>query len=167
MIFFYFLLKSLIFFVVIIVFIAWRWPKWVWLKALPPNIAAFLWKLLRQTAPKVKSKGINIILALRCRCFKFYQEEFIVHLLLSIQRSVKMLWYFSSIVIWVFVYKQSLTTWISHVSMDTQFEICRASSAAAYILHEIRVLRCWATYDGMEMRARDICLKVISRVLGV
>lgn len=46
---------------------------------------------------------------------------------------------------------------------ESQYGLCRIA-VAAYILREIWVARCQATYDDTPMSARDICLKINQRV---
>lgn len=45
----------------------------------------------------------------------------------------------------------------------SQFDLCKLSTAA-YILREIWVSRCRARFDGKEMKARQICLSIITKV---
>lgn len=45
----------------------------------------------------------------------------------------------------------------------SHFELCKMSTAA-YILREIWIARCRARFDGVEMQARTICLRIISKV---
>lgn len=61
-----------------------RWSDWVWNAILPPNISAFLWKLVRHALPvdcQIRSKGI--IVASRCRCCVNPSEESINHLFIQ------------------------------------------------------------------------------------
>lgn len=56
----------------------------------------------------------------------------------------------------------AVTNWMT-TSSHSQYGVCRAN-VAAYILREIWVSRCRATFDGTPMHARSICLKILSRV---
>lgn len=58
---------------------------------------------------------------------------------------------------------QALSLWMLRCNSESQYGLCRIA-VAAYILQEIWVVRCRATYDDTPMSARDICLKINQRV---
>lgn len=49
------------------------------------------------------------------------------------------------------------------VNINSQYGMCR-SSIVAYILREIWVSRCAATFEGTPLKARAICLRKFRRV---
>lgn len=49
------------------------------------------------------------------------------------------------------------------VQASSQFELCKLSTVA-YIFHEIWVSWCRVRFDGKDMKARPICLNIISKV---
>lgn len=59
------------------------WARCIWNRTLPPNIAAFMWKVIRHAIPvdsRIKTKGI--IMASRCHCCSMYDVETTSHLFL-------------------------------------------------------------------------------------
>lgn len=57
---------------------------------------------------------------------------------------------------------QAVTIWMS-VGNQSQYGVC-SRSVAAYILREIWVSRCRATFDGDPMHARSICVTIMKKV---
>lgn len=143
------------------------WAKCIWHRSLPPNISAFLWKALRHAVPidsRVKSKGI--VMASRCHCCKDFKEETLNNLFLQSEVATavwtcsgnifKIPYMFGSI-------PQAIQAWTNIKVHASQFEFCKLSTMA-YIFHEIWVSRCRARFDGMDMHARQLCLRIISKV---
>lgn len=58
---------------------------------------------------------------------------------------------------------QALSLWMLRCNSESQYGLCRIA-VAAYILREIWVVRCRATYDDTPMSAPDICLKINQQV---
>lgn len=56
-----------------------------------------------------------------------------------------------------------MSVWMAPVNVVSQYGLCRVG-VATYILREIWVARCHATFEGSHMKTRQICLKVISRL---
>lgn len=54
-------------------------------------------------------------------------------------------------------------TWMDISSSPSQFDIGRMATAA-YVLHELWVTRCHATYDDKPMKARQIFIRIIRKV---
>lgn len=143
------------------------WPHRIWNPSILPNVASFLWKLLRHAIPvdcRVRSPGIQI--ASRCRRCLNPQEETLLHLFVKSEVAYevwrcfgliyKLPYSFNSIL-------QAIKTWMNVPTAASQFDIARMATAA-HLLHEIWVGRCRATYDDKRMRARQICIRVIRKV---
>lgn len=142
------------------------WAQWIWKKYLPPNISAFMWRMIRHGLPvdcSVETRGIQMVS--RCRCCSQSQTESLQHLFVQSEIAMavwkcfgeifRLLTQFTSIL-------QALNICMAPTSNNTQYGICRAS-VAVYIYREIWV-RCAATFEAKAMRARAICLRVLQRV---
>lgn len=114
------------------------WSRWVWQYILPPNISAFLRKVVKHAVPvdsPVRAKGISLVPG--CRCYINSSQESII-----------------------FTY---LFTRMAGRSSSSQYDMCRIG-IAAYIFREVWVARCQATYEDIPIYSRNICLKVVLRV---
>lgn len=143
------------------------WAVGVWHTILPPKVTSFLWKLMRHAISidsRIMEKGIHI--ASKCRCCKSNSSETLVHLFLQSKIAREMWRCFGEIFRFPFHFTsmgQATATWIPKVGALSQFDICHAGTAALS-LWEIWVARCAATFEGTVMKARRICLNVISQV---
>lgn len=143
------------------------WAQWIWQKFLPPNVSAFLWKIFRHALPvdaRVREKRIYLVS--RCRCYLSYAEETSSHLFIHSEIAARVWNHFAKIFRVTNVYGSilhALSTWIKGRSSSTQYGMCRLGTAA-YILREIWVARCQATYEDIPMNSNDICRKVVWRV---
>lgn len=112
------------------------WAKWILRLWVPPNISAFLWRMLRHTLPvdsRIQTRGI--LLASRCRCCNNPQQETIRHLFTQSEVAMAVWKYFGEIFDIPSQFNsilQALTIWMATTSKDTQYGICRAT-VVAYI----------------------------------
>lgn len=143
------------------------WVARIWHTVLPPKITTFLWKLMQLALPldsRIMERGIQI--ASQCRCCKTKSSENFVHLFVHSEIAREVWRCFGEIFRLPTTFLsigQLIATWIPKVGNLSQFDICRAG-IASFSLWEIWVARCAATFDGTVMKARRICLKVISQV---
>lgn len=139
----------------------------MWQSSFPPNLSIFFWSLVRHAIPvdsRIQSKGI--LFASRCRCCKAPHSESLLHLFIHSKVAVAVWKCFGSIFQLPYFFNsilQAMSIWMAPVNATSQYGLCRVA-VAAYILKEIWVARCHATFEESKMNASQICLKVISRV---
>lgn len=143
------------------------WAKWIWHRFLPHNISAFLWRLMRHGLPvdrSVQARGVTLVS--HCRCYTNPQTEELRHLLIKSEIAVAVWRCFGEIFRLPYQFgsvMQALNIWMVPTNSTSQYAICRAS-VATYVLREIWVERCTATFEGKTMKARAICLRILQRV---
>lgn len=143
------------------------WASWIWNPCLPPNIWAFLWRLIRHALHvdnKIQAKGI--LLASLCRCCQEHHVETLVHLFLQSEIATAVWKCFGELFHLLYTFGsilQSMSIWMSTTSSSSHYGVCRLG-VTAYILRKIWVSRCHANFEGTRMSARQVCLKVMFRV---
>lgn len=143
------------------------WTGWVWNPCLPPNISAFLWKMVRHALPvdsRIQTRGI--VLVSKCRCCQVAASETLVHLFIQSEVAVAVWKCFGELFNMLFRFRsilQAMAIWMAHLKAKSQYSVCRLG-LVAYIFRELWVARSSATFEGKIMKAKEVCLKVMYRV---
>lgn len=143
------------------------WTSLIWHNNLPPKVTTFLWKLIRHALPvdiRIRMKGIQLVS--KSRCCTTPDEESISHLFLH-SRIAREVWRCFGVIFRLPLSFASIgkliKLWMPKVRGLSQFELCKAG-VAMFGFWEIWVAWCAATFEGEQMNAIRICLKIITRV---
>lgn len=111
-----------------------NWAKVIWHQTLPPNISAFMWKIIRHAVPvdtRIKTKGV--VMASRCHCCQAYKEESLNHLFLHSEVARKVWTCFGNILKVPYMFgsiTQATIVWMKIKDKDSQFDLCKISTCA-------------------------------------
>lgn len=106
------------------------------------------------------------LLAERCRCCELYDIETIRDFFFKSDVAQAVWKCFGSIFRLPYISQfvsHAPFTWMSKIGPLSHFELCRAS-VTTLVFWEIWVARCTSNFEGTNMRARDICQRVIGQV---